>query len=197
MAKCNDDNDAARPLEPVLPFFSMPEAPVVTRFVAAAAADLPRDLSNVVARGDSNTRGYQDSCIFGDSAPPQDNSIATGTTTIDCFVGDQRQSHDKNLLLRRRIGNSHLQSSSYDGRNDFPVVCVTTATTPADGKHHGEFQVSTLLLCILRSFLPPAWYYFSHLSTQYYVYRFCRSPPYRSILSNMHPPVTQLIWYPF
>lgn len=138
-----DDDDAGRPLEPVLPFFSLPEAPVVTRIVAPAAGT-PRDLGNVMGRGDGD-RGYQDSRVFrgvaGGSGVPRDDGVTAGTATVDCFVGDQRRSHDKNLLLRRRAGNSHTQSSCDGGGNDFPVVRATAAG--GGGEHHREFQAST------------------------------------------------------
>lgn len=97
----DDDNDPPRPIEPVLPFFTLPDMPPLpafNRIGGNGATTAPLD------------RGYQQRGVGvsalavndGGAYRPTDKFYGGGVVvvspvaTIDCFVGDQRQSDDEN-----------------------------------------------------------------------------------------------------
>jgi len=142
------------PTEPVLPFFSLPDAPTIT--TATKTSSIIRNGNGYQSTGkgyQSTNNGYQSSgysyqinnngyqgnnicqgvaknLFVGDS---RGDSVVAPTAAISCFVGDQRQSNDKNL---RRCGGGN-PSVAADVAREFVFPAAETVTDE-NRSHHEQ-----------------------------------------------------------
>lgn len=146
--------EVIQPTEPVLPFFSLPEAPTIT--TAATTSSVIRNGNGYRSTGkgyqstsngyqsngygyQTNANGYQGSNIcqgvaknrfVGDS---RGGGVVAPAAVISCFVGDQRQSNDKNL---RRCGGGN-PSPAADVAREFVFPAAETVTDE-NRSHHEQ-----------------------------------------------------------